>query len=228
MSKLALNITFKSGILLTILLVFSVHVFSQTDRKMIRKGNSEYEKGKYKEAEIDYRKALEKNPQAAKAQYNLGAATYKQKNAEEATKMLQQVNPNQLSRRDRAKLYHNLGNSFLESKKYNESIQAYKQALKFNPNDADTRYNLAYAMKKLQAQQQQQQQQQGGGENKDQKKQDQQQKQDQQKQQQQKQQISKEDAERMMEAMKNNEKNTMDKLNKKKAKVTNVKIEKDW
>lgn len=233
MNRFIYNKYLLSILLVSLSLLMHNEVFAQSDLKLIRKGNKEYEKKNYKEAEIDYRKALEKNKQSAKAQYNLGAAAYKQKNTEEAVKLLEQVNAKQLSKKDRAKLYHNLGNSYLQSKKYKESIQAYKQSLKLNPNDADTRYNLAYAMKRLLAQQQQQQQKkQGGGENKDQKKQQQnqpqEQKQQQQQQQQQKQQISKEDAERMMEAMKNNEKNTLDKLNKKKAKAVRVKIEKDW
>ncbi len=221
--------------LFAIILVFaSLIANGQTERQFVRKGNKSYEKGNYKDAEIDYRKALSKNPSSGRAQYNLGTSLYKQKNAEEAVKALSNVNTSEMDKNSRAKVYHNLGNSLLEAKKYPESIQAYKNALRNNPTDQDTRYNLAYAMKKLQQQQQQQQQKQGDKKDdkkqqqKDQQQQQQQKEQKEQQQKQQKQQISKADAEKMMEALKNNEKNTLEKLKKQNAKAVKVTIEKDW
>merc|ERR1711916_287020 len=137
----------------------------------------------------------------------------------------------------KAEVFHNLGNSFLEAKKYQESIEAYKNALRNNPRDMDSKYNLEYARKKLEEQQQQDQQDKEDQQNQD---QDQQHKQDQkdndqdqqdkdqqqnkdqnqdqdqknQKQQQQPKQISKKDAERMLSALKNDEKKTIEKLKK--------------
>jgi Ca-activated chloride channel homolog len=212
-------------------LVWMLPGFTQGERKLIREGNEAYKKGRYKDAEIDYRKALTKNPRSDHAIYNLGTSLYKQKNNEEAVKALQGVNTAELDKASRAKVFHNLGNSLLQSKKYPESIQAYKNALKNSPNDQDTRYNLAYAMQMMQQQQQQQNKQsQDDKDNKDKNKQQQQQQQDQkQDQKQQKQQkLNKEDADRMLDALKNNEKNTLDKLKKQNMKAERVVIQKDW
>ncbi len=121
----------------------------------------------------------------------------------------------------------------VKAENYGQAIEAYKNALRLNPGDADTRYNLAWAM--AQAQQQQQQQQ-----NQDQKKEEEEQQQQQQQQQQQEQQqqeqprevnpkeISKQDAERMLEAMKNAEQKTMEKLKKEQKAGVAGKREKDW
>jgi len=214
-------------------LLFAAQLVSaQAERSWIRQGNKDYEKGQYKDAEIMYRKGLEKQPQSPRATYNLGNSLYKQKNFQEATKYYGNVNMTEMDKLSRAKVYHNQGNALMQEKKYAESIEAYKNALRNNSKDEDSRYNLAYAMSKLAQQQQQQQQKQGQNkDNKDQKKdqqQDQQQNQQQQQQQQQRQQMSKQDAERMLEALKNNEKNTLDKLKKKEVKAVNVQIEKDW
>jgi len=103
--------------------------------------------------------------------------------------------------------------AFLKSKKYNEAIEAYKNALRLNPKDEDTRYNLSYALRMAKKQ--------------DQQKQDQQQAQ-QQPQQGQPQEISKQDAERMLEAMKNAEQKTLEKLKKEKKAIVTEKPEKDW
>jgi tetratricopeptide (TPR) repeat protein len=135
----------------------------------------------------------------------------------------------------KSNVFHNLGNSYLQSKEYEKSILAYKNALMSNPKNVDTKYNLEYAKMMLKKQQQQQQQQKDNKDQKDDKKdqkdqkdQDQNKKDDQQKQPQDQKKISKEDAERMLEALKNDEKNTMQKVKKQKAKVQVIGIEKDW
>jgi len=161
----------------------------------------------------------------------------------------------------RSRVYHNMGNSLLEAGQYGPSIEAYKESLRLNPGDMDTKYNLAYAKQKLQEQQQQQQQQQQNQQEKDQQQQDQQQdqeqqqqdqqqpdqqdqqqpdqqdqqQQDQQEQQEQDQQqqaqplqISREDAERMLNAIQQQENEVKEKVDKKKAAVAKVKTEKDW
>ena len=232
----------------------SLTVSAQKANNMIRRGNSAYNDKKYKDAEIDYKSSLEKDPQSFAGNYNLGNAYYKQKNYDEAGKQFLQSsgmskNPSELS-----KSYYNLGNTLMNAEKYQESLEAYKMALRLNPNDDDARYNLAYALSKLRQQQNKdqknkdqknqnkdqnkdQQQQQQQQQKQDQQKQDQQkQQQDQQKQQQQKEQakqqksqpkISKEEAERMLQALKNEEQN----LQKKKAKrfeATSGNPEKDW
>ncbi|MDD2528087.1 MAG: tetratricopeptide repeat protein [Lentimicrobium sp.] len=226
--------------LILFLLFFGLLIqgFGQNERGMLRQGNKLYEDEKFNEAEIEYRKALEKAQTSVKGNYNLGNALYKQEKFDEAVNSLSNANAmiKETDTQLKAKALHNLGNALLKADKLPESIEAYKQSLRLNPADNDTRYNLAYAMQKLQ-QQQQQQQSQNNQDNKDKnddknqqqnqkdQQQDDQQDQDQQ---QQKPQISKQDAERMLQALKNDEQKTLDKVNRQKVKATNAKVEKDW
>lgn len=142
---------------------------------------------------------------------------------------------------EKSKVYHNIGNALLKSEKLKEGVEAYKNALKLNPDDLETKYNLSYALNKMKQQQQQQdqnkdnkdqnkdknkdqqqQQDQNKDQNKDQQNKDQQnqdqkeQQQNQQQQQQPKDQISKEEAQRILEALKNNEADLQKELRKKK------------
>jgi len=113
----------------------------------------------YQKAEVNYRKAMESTKNYDKANYNLGAALYRQEKYEDAAESFQYVaGENSFDKKIRSKAYHNLGNSLMKQEKYKESIDAYKNALKLNPSDMDTKYNLEYAKKKLFTQQQQQQQ----------------------------------------------------------------------
>jgi tetratricopeptide (TPR) repeat protein len=228
----------KAVIFIIFILLFSFQGFTQKDVTLIRKGNKLYDQGKFKEAEMDYRKALEVNKESDKGKFNLGTAVYQEKNFNESTKIYEELAGKQLDKSTKAKIYHNFGNSLLESKQYEQSIAAYKNALLNEPSDRDTKYNLEYAkqMLKKQQQQQQQNQQDKKQDKKDQDKKDQdKQKQDQQKKDQDKSQsqdqnkkISKEDAERMLEALKNDEKKTLAKLKKTQVKAQKVVIEKDW
>jgi|SRR5687767_3403978 len=208
-------------------------VFAQTDKKLIREGNKSYDKKNYSDAEVNYKKSLSKNQKSYEGNFNLGDAYYKQGKYDEAAKQFELLKSQKKDKKTEAAALHNLGNTLLQSQKYQESVEAYKQALKLNPADEDTRYNLAYAQAMLKQQQQQQQQNQDKNkqDKKDQKQQ--QQKQEQQKQQQaqqkpqeQKKEISKEDAERILQALNNDEKDK----HKKKAKVaaTRVRVDKDW
>jgi len=206
---------------------------AQSDKKLIREGNKSYDNKKYSDAEVSYKKSLGKNQKSYEANFNLGDAYYKQGKYDEAAKQFELLKSETKDKKTEAAALHNLGNTLLKNKKYQESIDAYKQALKLNPNDEDTRYNLAYAQAMLKQEQQRQQQQQQNQDknNKDKKDQKQQpkpeQKQEQaQKQQEQKKEISKEDAERILQALNNDEKEK----HKKKAKVvaTRVRIDKDW
>jgi len=209
-------------------------VFAQTDKKLIREGNKSYDNKKYSDAEVAYKKSLSKNQKSYEGNFNLGDAYYKQGKYDEAAKQFEQLKSQKTDKKTESAALHNLGNTLLQNKKYQESIDAYKQALKLNPADEDTRYNLAYAQTMLKQQQQQQQQQQNqdkkNQEKKDQQKQQQkpeQQKQEQaQQKQEQKKEISKEDAERILQALNNDEKDK----HKKKAKVaaTRIRIDKDW
>lgn len=229
----------KKSTLIILFLTLLIQAFGQNERGMLRQGNKLFEDKKFNDAEIEYRKAIEKAAQTSvKGSYNLGNALYRQEKYEEAVNSMSTANA--LIKSDdptlKAKALHNLGNALLKADKLPESIDAYKQSLRLNPADNDTRYNLAYAMRKQQQQQQQQQQSGDNKEDKD-KKDDKNQDQNQQsqpsqdqpdKEQQQKPQISKQDAERMLQALKNDEQKTLDKVNRQKVKASNVNVEKDW
>lgn len=221
-------------------------LFAQ-EKSYIHKGNKLYQQQKYDEAEANYRKAVEKKDQNVEGNFNLGDALYKQKKFADAGEQFNKLAATGNNKALTAAAYHNLGNSFLENKKLEESIEAYKKALLNNPKDDQTRYNLAYAQEKLKKQQQDKQNQDKKNQdnknqdkknqddknkdnkdkdNKDQNKQNQDKKDQQQKQQPDK--LSKEDAERMLDALNNNEKQTQDKLKNKKLKGAKVNISKDW
>jgi tetratricopeptide (TPR) repeat protein len=225
----------KSCVTFILILFIATFGFAQKDNALIRAGNKLYKQGNYKDAEVDYRKALEINKESVKGKFNLGTSVYQQKNFKESAKIYDELATTLSDKKAKADVYHNLGNSLLEAKEYEKSIQAYKNALLNNPSDKDTKYNLEYAKRMLKQQQQQQQNQNKDKKDQDKKDQDKkdQQNKDQNNDQNKKNQpqdqnkkISKEDAERMLEAMKNDEKKTM--ANLKKAKVQQVKIEKDW
>ncbi len=236
---------------ITILLTFCATLaLAQTERKAVRKGNKEFKKGEFIDAEISYRSALDLNPKSFKGNFNLGSALYKQDKFEESASMYADLANTEATADNLAKVYHNLGNSYFNQQKFEESVEAYKNALRQNPSDMQTKYNLAQAQRMLQQQQQQQQQQNQDknndsesddskdkqDENKDQQNKDQdknqqnEQNKDKKEQQQQprEQQISPQDAQRMLEAIRNNEQKVQERVQKEKAKQAKVKVEKNW
>lgn len=224
----------------------------QNDRKVIRDGVRAYEDEEYGEAEVQFRKAENINHESFEADFNTGTALYAQEKYEETVKQYESLLEQTDDTDKEAHIWHNIGNSLLEAQQYGSSIEAFKNSLRKNPSDMDTRYNLAYAKQKLNEQQQQEQnkddQDQDQDKNKDQQdKQDQEQQdqednkeqeqnedqeenkdQQEQKQQPQPQQISKEDAERMLNAIQQQEKDVKEKVDKNKAAAAKVKTEKDW
>ena len=241
------------SLLICILLGVSANMNAQTDKKYIRKGNREYEKSKYSESEISYRKAIDNNKQSPDAGFNVGDALYKQNKFEEAGKQFtENVNQNE-DKLKKSAGYYNLGNSLLKTNKFPESIDAYKSSLKLNPNNKEAKFNLSYAQDLLKRQQEQQKQQQDKDKqdqkkdknkqdqkkdqkdqkdqkdnNSDQKK-DQNDKQDQKQQQQpQKQEISREDAQRLLNSLANDEKNVQEKVKLAKANKSKVRTVKNW
>jgi Ca-activated chloride channel homolog len=220
---------------------------SQSMRSLMRDGNGQYKDQKFSDAEVSYRKALEKDQDFAPGHYNLGNSLYRQDKTDEAIRSFESATMKAESKDTKAEAYYNMGNAFMKGQKYQEAAKSYIESLKLNPNDQDTKYNLSYALEKLKQQQQQQQQQKQNKDDKkdqkqnqdkqkqDQQKQDQQkqdqQKQDQQKQQQQPQQaqekkMAKAEAERILDVLKNNEKDVQKKLRVRQG--VRVKTEKDW
>jgi tetratricopeptide (TPR) repeat protein len=143
---------------LTLFFTFYDHaLLAQTENKYIREGNNFYKKNNFSEAEKSYSKSIIKNKESLDAQFNLGDALYKQKKYEEAAQIFESLTKRINDKSKLAQTYHNLGNSLLQNKKYEDCINAYQNSLKLNPKDEDTRYNLAYAKKKLEQQNKQDQ-----------------------------------------------------------------------
>ena len=145
-------------------------VFAKNEKSYLRKGNALFKKKSYEKAEINYKKALSVNPNYRKAIFNLGDALYKQGRYESAAKEFLSLLSSKVDNKTKSQIYYNLGNSLLKARKIAESVEAYKNALKLNPKDANAKYNLAYALKLLKNQ---------SGQNRDNKNQKQNQKQNQ-------------------------------------------------
>ena len=132
---------------------------AQNKKTHLRNGNNLYKDSLFNDAEMKYRKSLEKDQDYFTASYNLADAVYKQERFEESSSLFEGLIDNAKTKNEKAKLYHNLGNSLFKQQKLKESIQAYKHALKNNPKDEETRHNLALAQKMLQQQEENQQEQ---------------------------------------------------------------------
>ena len=231
----------KFYILSMLLLASTAHGLAQdkTDRDYLRSGNKLYNDSLFIKAEVDYRKALELNPKSTDAMFNLANALLMQQKAQEAMEQYESVSKIEKDKQKLAQIYHNMGVILQSGKQYPQCIEAYKESLRNNPKDDETRYNLALAQKLLMDQQQdqqnqdQQQQQQEQKEdkqdqNKDQQEQDQKdQQQNQQQQQQNKNEMSKENAQQLLNAVMQDEKNVQDKV-KKQLQIKGKKLEKDW
>ena len=215
------------------------------ERDHIRRGNKLYNDSLFVKAEVEYRKALEANPKSAVAMYNLGNSLLMQQKAKEAMEQYEAASKIEKNKTKLAKIYHNAGVILQAGKQYAQCIEAYKNSLRNNPTDHETRYNLALAQKMLKDQQNNQNQdkqkdQNGENDKQDKDKQDKedqnkQQEQNKQKQEQQNQnsqkqdknQMSKENAEQLLNAVMQDEKNVQDKV-KKKLQMRGKKYDKDW
>ena len=263
------SLTSLTGTAALLLCIMPTDASAQANRKLLREGNRNYKTEKYDQAELNYRRALEADTTDFRGQYNLAASLYRQEKYDEAAMhYAQALAAPDIDDSRRAKALHNVGNSMVKAGLQNEqqgmqyfqqAVKAYQDALKLDPKNDDTRYNLAYARRLLQQaqqqqqqqgggsdqqnqdQQQNQQQQQGNNQNKDQQQQQNQQQQgnqqDQQqqqgKEQQQKKQAKpqeqrKQDAERMLEAVKNNERQTLKEQSRKEQVSTARHTDKDW
>lgn len=122
-------------------------------RKDVREGNELYNQLKFEEAEIAYKKALDKNPNYAKASYNLGNTIYQQNKNKEAIFQYDLADKIASNKMSKAEIFHNVGNSFMKEKQYDKAVDAYKNSMRNNSKDEETRYNLAMAQKLLKDQQ---------------------------------------------------------------------------
>ena len=135
--------------------LISITSIAQNKKSFLRDGNTLYADSSYNEAEIQYRKSLEKDQDYFNASFNLADAVYKQERFEEASALFDALRDNAPTKNDLAKVYHNLGNSLVKEQKLEEAIDAYKSALRINPKDEDTRHNLALSKQKKKEQEKQ-------------------------------------------------------------------------
>lgn len=210
------------------------NVYAQSDRQFIRSGNKLYRSQNYAKAEAEYRKAIAKNGQNPQALYNLGCALMMQQKDSAAIVQYENAGKLESSKSRKAKIFHNIGVICQNHQMYGEAIEAYKESLRNNPNDNETRYNLALCKH------QQKNQKQNGGEQKKkddqkgkdkQKKDDQQQKQQDQQQQQKnkpKDRMSKENAEQLLNAATQQEKATQQRMKKAMRQSGKKKLKKNW
>ena len=154
------------NILLYILISFTTIAFSQENKAVdtttvsteaknhIRKGNKLYNKGLYVDAENEYKKAVAINPNYDKANYNYGNTQFLQNKMKEAKTQYETVSKTTKDNFIKADSHHNIGNIAMKEKQYAQAVDAYKHALRNNPKDDETRYNLALAQKLLKNEQQ--------------------------------------------------------------------------
>ena len=230
----------KNYIGMVLLLFMAVSVSAQkAERDFIRKGNRFFKDSVYVDAEVNYRKALEANPQSTVSMFNLGNTLTQQNKLQEAMEQYVGATKVEKGKSNLAQIYHNMGVIFHSQKDYAKAVEAYKQSLRNNPKDDETRYNLALAQKMLKDQQQDQQNQnqdqnnqdqQKDEDKKDQNKQDQKQNQDQQQKSQPEKkdnEMSKENAEQLLNSVMQDEKDIQDKVKKQQV-LQGGRLEKDW
>ena len=219
-----------------LLLVAATATAQVTDRQYVRQGNKLFHRGDYPNAEVSYRKAIEKNPKNPQAAFNLGNALMAQKKDSAAVEQFENATRLESNPLRKAQSYHNMGVICQTHKMYGEAIEAYKNALRLNPNDDETRYNLVLCkhQKQKQDRNKQNQQQNNNDDKKKDDKKDQQQsdqnkdKQDDKQKEQPKPQMSKENAEQLLNAAIQNEKQTQDKMQKAQQQPQRRNILKNW
>ena len=222
-------------LILYMLLLMPMLAMAQQDRDLIRSGNKFYRQKKYSAAEVDYRKAISKNPENPQALYNLGCALMMQNKSSEAVKFYEKASSVETNKMRKAKIYHNIGVICQSGKMYGEAIKAYREALRNNPSDNETRYNLVLCkrlqkdkrnnnnkQKKQEGKDKQEEQNGKSEKNKDKNKQ----KND--KQNPQQPQMSKDNAEQLINAAMQQEQQTQERMNKNRQQQSSKHLEKNW
>ena len=232
-----ISYSFVKALTVFIMTVMAIGVSAQSDRQYIRNGNRLYRQQNFPKAEAEYRKALTQNHTNVQAAYNLGCALIQQQKDSAAIVQFENAGKAETSKLRKSMSYHNIGVICQKHRMFAEAIEAYKESLRNNPSDNETRYNLELCRRQLKNQQKD-----GGGNNnkeKEDKNKDQQKQQsekqdknkndDKQKQQQnQQQKMSKENAEQMLNAAMQEEKATQQKLKSKMQQQHSRKLQNNW
>ena len=224
--------TSRTLLLLAMLVAGLLTGHAQDDRQLVRSGNRLYREQNYAKAEVEYRKALGKNARNTQAMYNLGCALMMQQKDSAAVVQLEGAGKAEASGRRKSMAYHNIGVICQRHQMYGEAIEAYKESLRHNPSDNETRYNLALCQRL----QKKQGQGGGGGNDKNKDKKDKQQDKQQQKQDKQQQsqkpqpkdQMSKENAEQLLNYAVQEEKATQQRLRQNQRQPQRRRLEKNW
>lgn len=240
-------------VLVFILLISVVSAMAQVTRS-IQKANTLYGQKKYKEAAANYAKVVQKNPNYTPGLFNLGNSLYQQKQFDSSRMVMERTAKVAKDKDSKAAANYNIGNTYMSQQKWEEAVEAYKNTLRNNPQDADAKYNLSYAKQMLKKEQQQNKdnkdkkkddKNKDKKDNKDQQQKDKDKKDDKDKQDKKDQQdknkdkkeeekrpqgqpskLSKQRAEQILNALQQEEKKLQDKM--KKEKGVPVKMEKDW
>lgn len=210
-------------------------VSASSDRQYIRSGNRFYRQENYAKAEVEYRKALDKNSHNAQAMYNLGCALMQQQKDSLAILQLQNAGKTETAKLRKAMVYHNIGVICQKHRLYGDAIEAYKESLRNNPSDDETRYNLVLCMRQ-QKQNKEDQKDKQNKENKDNKKDSDkkqnenqnQNKQDKQQKQQSTEKMSKDNAEQLLNYAVQAEMATQQRLNKNKKQSQTRRLKENW
>ena len=157
---------FKTFILGLVMLLFGLHQMKAQDnpKKLARQSNKliveaqeALSENDFASAEASYRKAIAKDPSNTNAKYNMGNLYYNKEKSLNAEERLKQAAEIAETKGDKHRIFHNLGNSYMQQKEYQRAVDAFKNALRNDPSDEETRYNLALAKKMLEKEQQNQQ-----------------------------------------------------------------------
>ena len=242
----------KNNFLLLILFFFTIDALAQHPNSLVRKGNASYTDTLYSEAEQKYREALMKDQNSYAASFNLADAIYKQEKFSESTSLFKALSEKTQNKIEKSESFHNLGNSLMKEQKIDEAIEAYKNALRNNPKDIDTKHNLAYAQRMKNQQQKQEEEKEEEQENEEEKEEEneEEEKQEEEKEEEKNNQeqnenseeqskeepkkpqdpneMTEDEAEQILDALQQQEKELQEDLQKKKNKGVKLKILKDW
>ena len=224
---------------MSLLLSYAVSGMAQADRQYIRSGNKYYRQQNFVKAEAEYRKSLSVNPENPQALYNLGCALVMQKKDSVAVVQFEKASKVETGRMRKAKIYHNIGFVCQSHKLYGDAIKAYKESLRNNPADDETRYNLALCQRLNKSEQNRNKNQQNKDKNKDQQKKKQDKKKDQNKdkndnkqdkknQDKQQEKMSRDNAEQLLNAAMQNEQATQRRVKDAMRQRRSRKLDKNW
>lgn len=228
----------KKTVTMALLLLSSGMCIAQTSsRDYVRRGNRLFRDSVYDKAQVEYQKGFQKDSNSVQVCYDLANTLMLQGQPKEAMRLFEKSAKVEQNKTRRHMIFHNMGVILQSQKQFQQAIDCYKEALRNDPHDEESRYNMVLCQRQLKKDDKNDQNGSEGNnddkqEKQDQKQQNKQDKQDKKEQQNQKQpqenQMSKENAEQMLNAALQNEKNTQDKVNKQQQQAQPRRLQKQW